>query len=133
VTDIGGIQAPFTIGIQTPTQLESMFTWGHNEAILMDATFGANDVKFHFFILMVFDSHQTKIPIAWIVISQQTRNDFIKWLTPLKVKFFSRMLGWKFACFLVDDAPQELATLWCLPTHFLTTFQIHLHDFYCYS
>jgi hypothetical protein len=34
--DIGGIQAPLTIGIQTPTQLESMFTWGHNKAISMD-------------------------------------------------------------------------------------------------
>ncbi len=27
------IQAPFTIGIQTPTELESMLTWGHNEPI----------------------------------------------------------------------------------------------------
>jgi hypothetical protein len=33
VTDIGGIQAPFTIGIQTFAQMELMLTWGHNEAI----------------------------------------------------------------------------------------------------
>jgi len=112
VTNIGGIQAPFTFGIQTPTQLKSMLTWGQNETISMDATFGANDVKFHFFILMVFDSHRTRIPVALIVISQQTRNDLIKWLAPLKVKLFSRMTGWKFACFLVNDAPQELAALW---------------------
>jgi hypothetical protein len=26
----------------------------------MDATFGANDVKFHLFTLMVFDAHCTK-------------------------------------------------------------------------
>jgi hypothetical protein len=57
VIDIGWIQVPFTIGIQTPAQLESMFTWGHNEEISMDATFGVNGVKFHLFILMVFDSH----------------------------------------------------------------------------
>jgi len=69
MTNIGGIQAPFTIGIQTPTELESMLTWGHNEPISMDATFGCNDVKFHLFILMVFDSHWTKILVAWIVIS----------------------------------------------------------------
>ncbi len=99
----------------------------------MDATFSANDVKFYVFILMVFDLHWTKIPIAWIIISQQTQNDLIEWLAALKGKLFSRMPGWKLACFLVDDAPQELAALWQLPTHFLTTFQIHLHDFYCYS
>jgi len=67
--DVGGIQASFTIGIQTLAQLESMLTWGHNETISMDATFGTNNVKFHLFILMVFDSHWTRILVAWIVIS----------------------------------------------------------------
>jgi hypothetical protein len=61
--------------MQTPTQLESMFTWGHKEAISMDVAFGSNDVKFHLFILMVFDSQLTKIPIAWIIIFRQTQND----------------------------------------------------------
>ncbi len=28
MTNIGGIQVPFIVGIQTPIQLESMFTWG---------------------------------------------------------------------------------------------------------
>jgi hypothetical protein len=54
MTNIGGIQAPFTIGIQTSNQLELMLTWGPNEAIWMDVSFGINDVKFHLFILMVF-------------------------------------------------------------------------------
>jgi len=133
MTNIGGIQAPFIIGIQTFTQSELMFTWGHDEAIWMDVTFGINDVKFHLFILMVFDSHWIGIPIAWIVISWQTWNDLIKWLAPLRIKFFSRMHGWKLVCFIVDDAPQELVALWWVPTHFLITFQINLHDFYCYS
>jgi len=112
MTNVGGIQAPFTIGIQPFIQLESMFTQGRNKAISMDTTFGNNDVKLHLFILMMFDSHQTRIPIAWIIISQQTRNDLIKCLTPLRVKFLSRMLGWKPSCFIIDDAPQELVVLW---------------------
>jgi hypothetical protein len=111
VTNIGGIQAPFTVGIQTPTELESMLTLGHNEAISIDATFGNNDMKFHFFILMVFDSHWIKVLVAWIVISRETQNDLIEWLAPLKVKFFSRMFGSKLVCFIVDDAPSELAAL----------------------
>jgi hypothetical protein len=82
---------------------------------------------------MVFDSHWIGITVAWIIISQQTQNDLIGWLAQLKVKLFSKMFGWKLACFIVDDAPQELVALWLVPTHFLITFQTNLHDFYCYS
>jgi len=45
VNEINGTQVPFTIGIQTPTQCESMLSYGHNGAISMDATFGTNDMK----------------------------------------------------------------------------------------
>ncbi len=54
VGEINGIQVPFTIGIQTSTQCESMLSYGHNGANLMDATFGTNDMKFHLFTLMGF-------------------------------------------------------------------------------
>jgi len=57
VGEINGIQVPFTIGIQTPIQYESMLSYGHNGAIFMDATFGTNDMKFHLFTLMGFDDH----------------------------------------------------------------------------
>jgi hypothetical protein len=112
VTNVGGIQAPFTIQIQTFVQLESMFTERCNKAISIDTTFGTNDVKLHLFILMMFDSHWIGIPIAWIIISQQTQNDLIKWLAPLRVKFLSRMHGQKPSCFIIDGAPQELVALW---------------------
>jgi hypothetical protein len=52
VGEINSTQIPFTIGIQTPTQCESMLSYGHNGAISMDATFGTNDMKFHLFTLM---------------------------------------------------------------------------------
>ncbi len=57
VGEINGIQVPFTIGIQTLTQCESMLSYGHNGANSMDATFGTNDMKFHLFTLMGFDYH----------------------------------------------------------------------------
>jgi hypothetical protein len=47
VSEVNGIHVPFTIGIQTPSQLQSMIPLGDNEAISMDATFGTNDMKFH--------------------------------------------------------------------------------------
>jgi hypothetical protein len=65
--EINGTQFPFTIGIQTPTQCESMLSYGHNGAIFVDATFGTNDMKFHLFTLMGFYDHCTCVPLAWII------------------------------------------------------------------
>jgi len=111
VGEINKTQVPFTIGIQTPTQCESMLSYGLNGAISMDATFGTNDMKFHLFTLMGFDDHGTSVLLAWIITSKQTVQDLIEWLKPLKDKMLSHMPHWKPSCFLVDDAPQELKAL----------------------
>ncbi len=65
-----GIHVPFTIGIQNSSQLQVMVSLGDNGAISMDVTFGTNDVKFHFFTLMVFDAHHTGMSVAWIITSR---------------------------------------------------------------
>ncbi len=72
VGEINETQITFTIGIQTPTQCESMLSYGHNGAISMDATVGTNDIKFHLFTFMGFDNHCTGVPLAWIITSRQT-------------------------------------------------------------
>jgi hypothetical protein len=64
VCKINETQVPFTIGIQTPNQCESMLSYGHNGAISMDATFGRNDMKFHLFVLMGFDDQCMSVPLA---------------------------------------------------------------------
>jgi hypothetical protein len=116
VGEINKIQVPFTIGIQTPTQCESMLPYGHNGAISMDATFGTNDMKFHLSTLMGFDDHRMGVLLAWIITSRQIVEDLIKWLKPLKDKMLSHMPHWKPSCFFVDDALQELKAL-CLVLH----------------
>ncbi len=103
-----GIHVPFTIRIQTPSQLQVMVSLNDNGSISMDATFGTNDVKFHLFTLMVFDAHHTKMSVAWIITSRQTCNDLVEWLTPLKTKLLRKNPKWKPSCFIVDDIPQEL-------------------------
>jgi hypothetical protein len=112
VGEINGIQNPFTIGIQTPTQCESMLSYAHNDAISMDATFGTNDMKFHIFTLMGFDDHHTSVPLVWIITSRQIVQDLNEWLKPLKDKMLSHMPHWKPSCFFIDNALQELKTLW---------------------
>jgi hypothetical protein len=79
VGEINEIQVSFTIGIQTPTQCESMLSYGHNGAIYMDATFDINDMKFHLFTLMGFDDHHTGVLLTWIIISRQEIEDLIEW------------------------------------------------------
>ncbi len=106
-----GIHVPFTIGIQTSSQLQAMVSLNDNGAISMDATFGTNDVKFHLFTLMVFDAHCTRMLVAWIITSRQTCDDLVEWLTPLKKKLLRKNPKWKPSRFIVDDAPQELRAL----------------------
>ncbi len=111
VGEINEIQVPFTIGIQTPTQCESMLSYGHDGAISMDTTFGTNDMKLHLFTLMGFDDHCTSVPLVWIITSGQIIEYLIEWLKPLKDKMLSHMSHWKPSCFFIDDAPQELKAL----------------------
>jgi hypothetical protein len=47
-----------------------MVSLGDNGAISTDATFNTNDVKVHLFTLMVFDTHRTKMLVAWIITSR---------------------------------------------------------------
>ncbi len=110
--EINRIQVPFTIGVQTLTQYESVLSYGHNSAISMDATFGTNDMKFHFFTLMGFGDHHMGVLLAWIITSTQIVEDLIKWLKPLKNKMLSHMPRWKPSCSLIDNAPEELKALW---------------------
>jgi hypothetical protein len=68
-----------------------MLSYGHNGAISMDATFGANDMKFHLFTLMGFDDHCTSVPLVCIITRKQIVEDLIEWLKPLKDKMLSNM------------------------------------------
>ncbi len=106
-----GLVVSLTIGIQTPSQLQTMVSLHVNGAISIDATFDTNDVKFHLCTLMVFDAHRTGVPVAWIIISCQTCYDLVEWLTILKTKLLRKNAKWKPSCFIVDDVPQELQTL----------------------
>ncbi len=111
VSEDNGIHVPFTIKIQTPSQLQGMVSLGDNETISMEATLNTNDVKFHLFTLMVFDAHRIGVLITWIITSRQTCDDLVEWLTPLKIKLLRKNPKWKPSCFIIDDVPQELRAL----------------------
>jgi hypothetical protein len=93
-----------------------MVSLGDHGAISMDVTFGTNDVKFFLFTLMGFDAHHFKMLVTWIITSQ-TCNNLVEWLSPLKTKLQRKMPKWKPSCFIIDDAPQELRALWWVYFH----------------
>jgi len=88
-----------------------MFQFGRNWLISMDATFGTNNVKYHLFTLMAFDFHHTRVPVAWVIMSQQTCEYLVEWLSALQANIISHMPNWRPSCFIMDDAPQELRAL----------------------
>jgi hypothetical protein len=64
-----------------------MLQFGHNGFFSMDATFGTNNVKYHLFTLMAFDSHQIGVLITWVITNQQTCEYLVEWLSALQQSF----------------------------------------------
>jgi hypothetical protein len=66
---------PFTLGIQTPWQLEIMQKFGHGNAISFDTTFGINQSKVHLFgdcmkchIINMFHNIVTNVGIMFFAV-----------------------------------------------------------------
>jgi hypothetical protein len=74
----------------------------------MDAIFGTNIVKYHLFTLMAFDFHRTWVLVVWVIMSWQTCEDLVEWLSALRAKLLSHMPHWKPSCFIMDDVFQKL-------------------------
>jgi hypothetical protein len=57
-----------------------MVSLNDNGVISMDVTFNTNDVKSQLFTLMVmvFDTHHTRMLVAWIITSHQTCHDLVE-------------------------------------------------------
>jgi hypothetical protein len=88
-----------------------MLQFDYNKLISMDVMFGTNNVKYHLFTFMVFDFHHIGLPISWVITSQQTCEDSVRWLNAMWANLLLHMPHWKPLCFIMDDAPQELRAL----------------------
>ncbi len=60
---------------------------------------------------MEFDVHYIRVPLTWIITSQQIVNDLIEWFKALKARMLSIMFNWRPYCFIIDDTLQELQAL----------------------
>lgn len=126
----------FILGIQTEWQLQQMIRFGHRSLIAADSTFGIKRLKAStslctFFLakekllerifmllfvglqyplstLLVFDSRQHALPVAWVITRSFAKLDVSKWMKALLGRARSVEPGWKVSGFLIDDAAAEI-------------------------
>ncbi|KAK4393775.1 hypothetical protein Sango_1848300 [Sesamum angolense] len=99
---------PFILGIQTEWQLQQMIRFGHRNIIAADSTFGIKKLKYPLCTLLVFDSRQHALPVAWIITRSIAKPDVAKWMKALLDRVHSVDPGWKASGFLIDDAAAEI-------------------------
>ncbi|GER44251.1 SWIM zinc finger family protein [Striga asiatica] len=95
---------PFVLGIQTEWQLQQMVRFGHRNMIAADSTFGIKRLKYPLCTLLVFDSRQHALPVAWIITRSVAKPDVASWMKALLDRVCSVDSGWKVNGFLIDDA-----------------------------
>ncbi|MBA0835002.1 hypothetical protein Goarm_007315 [Gossypium armourianum] len=99
---------PFILGIQTEWQLQQMVRFGHRSLIAADSTFGIKRLKYPLCTLLVFDSRQHALPVAWVITRSVAKPDVAKWMKALLDRARSVDPGWKINGFVIDDAAMEI-------------------------
>ncbi|KAJ4979811.1 hypothetical protein NE237_010591 [Protea cynaroides] len=103
---------PFILGIQTEWQLQQMIRFGNRSLIASDSRFGSNKLKYPIHTLLVFDSDNKAIPVAWIVTSRFGSVDAQdKWIRAFYSRVHSKDPTWKLAGFIVDDPSTDVLTI----------------------
>ncbi|XXG44588.1 hypothetical protein AAC387_Pa01g4347 [Persea americana] len=102
---------PFVLGIQTEWQLQQMIRFGNRSLMVSDSRFGTNKLKYPVHSLLVFNSNNEAIPIAWIITPRFATADAYKWITALYNRVHSKDPTWKLAGFIVDDPATDILTI----------------------
>uniref|UniRef100_A0A7C9AJD9 SWIM-type domain-containing protein n=2 Tax=Opuntia streptacantha TaxID=393608 RepID=A0A7C9AJD9_OPUST len=99
---------PFILGIQTEWQLQQMVRFGHRSIMAADSTFGIKKLRYPLCTLLVFDSRQHALPVAWVITRSFAKPDILKWLKALVDRVRTVDIGWMLSTFVIDDAAADL-------------------------
>ncbi|KAF5731619.1 hypothetical protein HS088_TW18G00301 [Tripterygium wilfordii] len=102
---------PFTLGIQTEWQLQQMIRFGNCNLVASDSRFGTNKLKYPIHSLIVFNSDNKAIPVAWIITPRFSSADTHKWMMALYNRIRAKDPTWKLAGFIVDDPSADVLTI----------------------
>jgi hypothetical protein len=58
--------------------------------------------------LLVFDSRQHALPVAWIITRSVTKQDTLRWMKALTERIYSVDSTWRIGGFVIDDPASEL-------------------------
>eukprot|EP01018_Ginkgo_biloba_P032726 Gb_32690 [translate_table: standard] len=130
---------PFILGIQT--MIIRMVKFGKNNLIATDSTFGTNKLKYPLFTLLVFDTHQNGLPVAWIISSSSSASDIQSWMEKLRSRIYEMDPTWRPSASMVNDVDAEinaisdvfgcriLLCLWHVHTSWLKNLTKKCHDY----
>ncbi|KAG2672159.1 hypothetical protein I3760_13G027400 [Carya illinoinensis] len=102
---------PFTLGIQTEWQLQQMIRFGNRSLLASDSRFGTNKLKYPVHSLVVFNSDNKAIPVAWIIAPRFASSDLHRWMRALYNRVRTKDPTWKLAGFIVDDPLSDVLTI----------------------
>ncbi|KAH1252916.1 hypothetical protein GmHk_04G009739 [Glycine max] len=94
---------PFVLGIQTDWQLQQMLRYGNNSFISFHSSFGLKKLKYPICSLLVFNSSQNAIPVAWIITSSSVGKAIHKWIVLLCERLRTKDPRWRPNAILLDD------------------------------
>ncbi|CAI9096994.1 OLC1v1033274C1 [Oldenlandia corymbosa var. corymbosa] len=94
---------PFALGIQTEWQLQQMIRFGNRSLLASDSRFGTNKLKYPVHSLVVFNSENKAIPVAWMITPKFASGDAYRWMRALYNRVRTKDPLWKVAGFIVDD------------------------------
>ncbi|XP_019190053.1 PREDICTED: uncharacterized protein LOC109184506 isoform X1 [Ipomoea nil] len=102
---------PFVLGIQTEWQLQQMIRFGNRGLLASDARFGTNKLKYPIHSLVVFNSDNKAIPVAWIIAPRFASEDTVRWMRALYNRVHTKDPTWKLAGFIVDDPLTDIPAI----------------------
>ncbi|XP_044489019.1 uncharacterized protein LOC123213607 isoform X2 [Mangifera indica] len=102
---------PFTLGIQTDWQLQQMIRFGNCSLVASDSRFGTNKLKYPLHSLIVFNSDNKAIPVAWVIAPRFSSADTYRWMRALYNRVRTKDPTWKLAGFIVDDPLADVPTI----------------------
>ncbi|XP_022858394.1 uncharacterized protein LOC111379268, partial [Olea europaea var. sylvestris] len=77
--------------------------FGNRRLLASDSKFGSNKLKYPIHSLVVFNSDNKAIPVAWIISPRFARGEMHRWMRALHNRVRAKDPTWKLAGFIVDD------------------------------
>ncbi|XP_073122344.1 uncharacterized protein [Henckelia pumila] len=102
---------PLVLGIQTEWQLQQMIHFGSCRLLASHSNFGWNKLKYPIHSLVVFNSDNKAIPVAWIIAPRFSSSDTYRWMRALCNRVHAKDPTWKLAGFIVDDPLADIVAI----------------------